>query len=523
MSNTGKLDATVAPSMPPAECQYAARVVSLGNIVKSWKEMKARNGECGASDGECLEINRQYISQINALLSTLHVRTLCGEYIGGTYHVTSTSMPLSKKTMKWQSCTWEKFLNSCQETDDCVRRVLECIFNFRHTLGSIDYYAIHAKDIEECYIQTRVREDPEGRDCVLWCRDSSMKTMPPVIDPGSIYVPLHVIQAFVDDALGSRDDEFPISWEQEQREKIDESTVFPLISRELVHRVSELKKMLLDTGGVDAILSNGDKIKKALAPFLDRLGFQLMYEMKQFKKREGWKYYNVIYPFTLFHYAKGFLSEDWCELVRNWSEGDDVVLLVMKWIFSGKWPLVEFRRLCSKIDYKQLFTVVKTKEISFAHDEDLPYQQFRDTSLPFRCTIYLPPNVISDFILMVRKSGDGATSAGIGRTHERVGLREQTDLFRHVRSIYENHADICLILEQLVADKITASFYVPTRKGTTLNTEYTTMSVWNHFNPEQQKKVVQNWVSLEPTLRTEKGLIDMMLDIFLKEIYGRKR
>jgi hypothetical protein len=194
----------------------------------------------------------------------------------------------------------------------------------------------------------------------------------------------------------------------------------------------------------------------------------------------------------------------------------------MKWIFSGKWPLVEFRRLCSKIDYTQLFAVVKKNETCFTVIEDLPYPQFRDTS-PLHCTIYLPPDVISDFILMVRKSGDGATYAGIGRTHERVGLRERKDLFRHVRPIYENHADICLILEQLVADKTTASFYVPTRKGTTLNTEYTTMSVWNHFNPEQQKKVVQNWVSLEPTLRTEKGLIDMMLDIFLKEIYGRKR
>jgi hypothetical protein len=141
-----------------------------------------------------------------------------------------------------------------------------------------------------------------------------MKITPPVIDPGSIYVPLHVIQAFVDGARGSRDDEFPISWKQEQGEKTDESIVFSLIRLELVRRVSELKKMLPDTGDVGAILIRGAIIKKALAPFLDRLGFQLMYETKQFNKREKWKYYNVIYPFTLFHYAKRFLSEDWFEI-----------------------------------------------------------------------------------------------------------------------------------------------------------------------------------------------------------------
>jgi hypothetical protein len=518
MSSAGELDATVAvaPSMPPSECQYGAIMNSLKGIVESWKAKIA-------SVGECPEIDRQHISQINAILSMLYVRTLCGEFINGAYNVTSTSMSLSKNTMMWHLCTWKKFLIDCQKTDDCVRKVLEYIFNFRHTVGSIDYYAIHDNGIEVCYIQTHVREDPEGRDCVLWCKDSSMKTTPPVIVPGSIYVPLQVIQAFVDGTRGSTDDAFPISWEQEQCAETDKDTVFSLIRQELDRRVSELKKRLPNADDESDILGYGAIIKNALAPFLDRLGFQLMYEMKQFKKREGWKYYNVIYPFTLFHYAKRFLSEDWCDLVRNWSEGDDVVLLVMKWIFSGKWPLVEFRRLCSEIDYKQSFTVVKTQKSCFTIKEDLPYPQFSDTSHPLHCTIYLPHNVISNFILMVRKSGDGATCAGIRRTRERVGLGELKDLFRHVRPNYGDQAFICRALEQLVAEKITASFDVPTRKGTTLNTEYTTMSVWNHFNPEQQKKVVQNWVSLEPTLRTEKGLIDMMLDIFLKEIYGRKR
>ena len=266
----------------------------------------------------------------------------------------------------------------------------------------------------------------------------------------------------------------------------------------------------------EAILEYSRTAFKKCAPLLKWLVLRMQY-VRQIKPKKGFpEDFCYTYSVTLYSLAP-HICEEWYILLRDWKVGDDAVTTILKHLFSVMHRYFIWRILC-KVDYTLPFDKIIKSTSRIPGPADKTYfgpNEFIKTPPP-PGTIYIPAEVLKDFC------STHTVAMGHNDISTRYGIQWRSDFFKTVRPTYGDKTDTCRQLELFVANNKKVTFVVETKKWVTTNADYTTTSIWNLFKPEQQKEVVEKWVSLDPTLRTEKKLVDMMREIFLMKIYGHK-